>query len=147
MWKVDLGRIFSSRFTFTHEKRTATILVKISVKKIVKKKKKKSLPLEDIFDTRMHFLIFSVDQDGLTAFWPIMGHKRSVWFFFQESIFHARNQVTPCHRHGSDKFLCNPVNCTFSEASCYVDSKTLFKKILTCYSYLVILKIYFFKSN
>ena len=55
--------------------------------------------------------------------------------------------ITPCHRHGSDKFLCNPVNCTFSEASCYVDSKTLFKKILTCYSYLVILKIYFFKSN
>ena len=57
------------------------------------KKRKKSLPLEDIFDTRMHFLIFSVDQDGLTAFWPIMGHKRSVWFFFQESIFHWRNQV------------------------------------------------------
>ena len=49
--------------------------------------------------------------------------------------------------HGSDILFCNPVNCTFSEASCCADSKTLFKKILACYYHILILKIYFLKSN
>ena len=54
-------------------------------------------------------------------------HFFSFFFSFLMGDFFATYSSTTCSEYGAHDFFSNSVRCMFSEASCYVEFKTLFR--------------------
>ena len=53
--------------------------------------------------------------------------KRILLIVQQPTFTYEYGTITTCSEYGFDEFFGNPVNYAFLEASCYVESTTVFK--------------------